>query len=72
MAMAKWKKESTFRRHDLRDIAPEGTGQDTFQATVLQEGILLRKVWGPAQHKGSCHTEPELFSPQHQVCCVLK
>ena len=38
MNMAKWKKESTFRRHYLRDIVSEGTGQDAFQATVLQEG----------------------------------
>ncbi|KAJ7386865.1 hypothetical protein OS493_006898 [Desmophyllum pertusum] len=40
MATAKWKKESTFRRHYLRGIAPEGKGQDAFQATVLQEGYL--------------------------------
>ena len=38
MTMANWKKESTFRRHYLRDIAPETTGQSTFQATVLGEG----------------------------------
>ena len=38
MNMAKWKKESTFRRHYLRDIVSEGTGQDAFQATMLQEG----------------------------------
>ena len=37
LAMARWKKESTFRRHYLREIACDITG--SFQATVL------KKVW---------------------------
>lgn len=36
LAMANWKKESTFRRHYLREIACENSG--SFQAVVLQEG----------------------------------
>ena len=36
LAMANWKKESTFRRHYLREIASESAG--SFQAVVLQEG----------------------------------
>ena len=36
LAMANWKKESTFRRHYLREIASESAG--SFQAAVLQEG----------------------------------
>ena len=35
MEMAKWKKESTFRRHYLRKIDYK-KGQDSFQVTVLQ------------------------------------
>ena len=34
LAMANWKKESTFRRHYLREIASESAG--SFQAVVLQ------------------------------------
>jgi len=34
LAMANWKKESTFRRHYLREIACNSTG--SFQAVVLQ------------------------------------
>ena len=36
LAMANWKKESTFRRHYQREIARDSTG--SFQAVVLQEG----------------------------------
>ena len=36
LAMAHWKKESTFRRHYLREVACENSG--SFQAVVLQEG----------------------------------
>ena len=36
LAMANWKKESTFRRHYPREIVSESAG--SFQAVVLQEG----------------------------------
>ena len=36
MEIAKWRKESTFRRHYLREVACNKQAQDSFQAVVLQ------------------------------------
>lgn len=36
MEIAKWRKESTFRRHYLREVACDKQAQDSFQAIVLQ------------------------------------
>ena len=41
--MAKWKKESTFRRHYLRKIDYK-KGQDSFQVTVLQGNRRQRRI----------------------------
>ena len=44
MAMAKWKKASTFQRHYLRKVVNSTEGEDgrvSFQKTVFQEGQKL-------------------------------
>ena len=35
LEMARWKKETTFRRHYLRDIVASDKDQNTFQETAL-------------------------------------